>query len=382
MANISGPRLLRSGEFDELMALLDRSFSYERGGIAARYPHVYDPEQPKRHAVITVDGDIVSHAACIPETLVLDGGAEVACAGIGGVATAKPHRDNGYMSQLLEFWLDWMDDEGVLLSELGGDRTRYGHFGWERTAPEVVYTLTERSMGSVSPAGDVSVYDGDGSDLEALQRLHASRTPRVDRDAATAAAIYGQRGLDTLLYREDGTCQAYVCLSREQRRRTIREFGGGAEGIRAILGYCLRWWDAERFTVYVNSTDPRNTLFEELASSWRVQPSRLLNVRNLPALLDAYEHSLSRTWEHRGNGGSEQLVLGVADDDRAVRLTCNAEGLSVIPVEEDPTVALDRMAAARLCFGGPGRMHHLRTDHPVLDTIFPLDFAIWPSERV
>ncbi|MCL7417570.1 MAG: GNAT family N-acetyltransferase, partial [Halalkalicoccus sp.] len=120
MATESEPRLLRSDEFDELTALLDRCFAYERGGMAARFPFVYDPERPERHAVVEVDGEIVSHAACIPESLLVGAGATVDCCGIGGVATAKPHRGDGYMSALLEFWLDRIDADDVSLTELGG----------------------------------------------------------------------------------------------------------------------------------------------------------------------------------------------------------------------------------------------------------------------
>lgn len=148
-----------------------------RRGEAACLPFVYDREQPERHAVITADGDIVSHTACVPETLSIGEDATVECDGIGGMAIAKPHRGNGYMSRLLQFWLERMAANDVPPSELSGNRERYGHFGWERAGREIVYSVTERSATDASIDGDVRIYDGAEPDLESIRLLHGRTAP-------------------------------------------------------------------------------------------------------------------------------------------------------------------------------------------------------------
>jgi predicted acetyltransferase len=147
MSDADSPRLACDDEFSEILELCDRCFRKERGGMAARVPFAYDPDCPEHHAVIRQDGRVVAHAAAVPQTLAV-GGSEVACPGIGGIATDPRYRGNGHMSALLEFWLDELD---APLVELGGDRQRYGHFGWENGGREFRYRISHRSLPDSTP---------------------------------------------------------------------------------------------------------------------------------------------------------------------------------------------------------------------------------------
>lgn len=382
MTEIRGPRLLEPDEFDELMAMLDRCFAYERGGMAAHLPFVYDRERPERHAVITVDGDVVSHAARVPETLSIGEDATVECGGIGGVATAKPHRGNGYMSQLLEFWLERMAANDLPLSELGGNRERYGHFGWERAGREVAYSITERSAPDASIDADVGIYDGAESDLESIRRLRRREPLRIERGRELARTVYGRRDLETLLYRDDGEVRAYLCLSRGSRERSIREFGGDSDGVEALLAHLFEWYDVESATAYVHPNHARNDLFGRISSRWRTRPPRLLNVRDLPALLEAYADPLDRRWKRRAFAAEGDLVLAIEGDGDAVRLAHDRDGIAIEPCDAEPDLSLDRRAMTRLLFGGDGRAEVTKGRHPVLRALLPLEYYVWHTEYV
>lgn len=383
MSAKSGPRLLRPGEFEELTALLDRCFAFERGGMAARLPFVYDPDRPERHAVVEVDGEIVSHVACVPESLVIGTDATIDCCGIGGVATAKPHRGNGYMSELLEFWLDRLDADGVPLAELGGDRQRYGRFGWERAGRELVYTITSRSAPEPTLDGAVAVYDGSAADFETIRRLHRRRSLRVDRDRRVARSVYDQRGLETILYRDEGgDLRAYVCLSREGRDGELREFGGDEAGIETLLSELFARIDLNALAVYAHPTHAHTELFERYAAKWRFRPPRLANVRDLPAVVTACADPLERRWTRRSIGWEGELTLGIESDGTAVRLTADSDRLTIEPVSAVPELAMDRREAARLLFGGNCRRGTIAEEYPLLDALFPLEYYVWPTERV
>lgn len=382
MPAINGPRLLESTEFDELMTVLDRCFSYERGGMAARFPYVYNPEYPERHAVMTINGEIVAHVACVPETLSIGDGNTVSCSGIGGVATAKPQRGNGYMSRLLEFWLDRTDEQEVPLVELGGDRKRYGRFGWELAGRDVIYTIDPGSVFAMSTEGDVSVYRGDEPTLRALRRLHRRDPLRIVRDGETARTIYDQRGLETLVYNDGEGAQAYLSFSRTGRRRSIREIGGDIEGIESLLAYLFERYDSETLSAYVHPTARYNELLGMVASRWRTQPSRLLNVRDLAVLTQAYAPILERRWNRCSSTAEGTITLGIDGDETAIRVAYGPGSLSVTPLESNPELVLDRRAMTRLLFGGEGRMNRLKSAYPVLDALFPIDYYVWYSERV
>ena len=383
MAAKSEPRLLRSGEFDELMALLDRCFAFERGGMAARLPFVYDPDRPERHAVIEIDGKIVSHAACVPESLSAGSETTISCGGIGGVATAKPHRGNGHMSALLEFWLDRLDADAVPLTELGGDRQRYGRFGWEPAGRELVYTITPRSAPETSGGGEIARFDGSDADLEAIHRLHRADSLRVERDRTTARSVYGQRGLETLVHRnERGEVRAYICLSCESRDRTLQEFGGDAAGLKVLLSALFERVDVNGVTTYMHPAHPHAKLFEEYSAKWRLRPQRSLNVRDLPAVVTAWANPLEQRWNRRPIACEADLTLGIEGDETAVRLASNRDRLTVETVSDEPALVIDRRDAARLLFGGNGRQERLSDEYPILETLFPLEYYIWPTERV
>lgn len=383
MSAKSGPRLLRTGEFEELTALLDRCFAFERGGMAARLPFVYDPDLPERHAVVEVDGEIVSHAACVPESLAVGADATIDCCGIGGVATAKPHRGNGYMSALLEFWLDRLDADGVPLVELGGDRQRYGRFGWEPAGRELVYTITPRSAPEGSFDGELVVADGSDDVLESVRQLHRAHSLRIHRDRETARLVYGQRGLETFLYRDaSGDPRAYGCLSREQRDRELREFGGDAVGMEALLSALFGRIDMDTLTVFAHPSHPRAELFENHASKWRLRPPRLLNVRDLPAVVGAYAGLLRRRWERDSIACEGDLTLGIDGDETAVRLTWEPNRLDIEVVADDPSLLVDRREAARLLFGGNCRRERLADEYRILDALFPLECYLWHTQHV
>lgn len=379
----SGPRLMRSDEFEELTALLDRCFAFERGGMAARLPFVYDPDRPERHAVVEVGGDIVSHAACVPETLAVGDRTTVDCRGIGGVATAKPHRGNGHMSALLEFWLDRIDADGVPLVELGGDRQRYARFGWEPAGRELVYTITPRSAPETSESGEIARFDGSDAEREAIRRIHRADSLRVERDGATARSIYGQRGLETLCYRDESDAvRAYVCLSRESRDRELREFGGDAPALEALLAALFTRTDVNALTAYAHPTNPRTELLEKYSARWRLRPPRSMNVRDLPAVVTAYAGPLERRWERRSIARETDLTLGIEGDETAVRLASDRDRLTVETVSDEPSLSIDRRDAPRLLFGGNGRRERLADEYPILEALFPLEYYVWHAERV
>ncbi|MCL7417736.1 MAG: hypothetical protein M8354_07855, partial [Halalkalicoccus sp.] len=269
------------------------------------------------------------------------------------------------------------------LTELGGDRQRYGHFGWEPAGRELVYTITPRSAPETDNDGKIESIDEAGDDLETIRRLHRADLLRVERAGPTARSIYGQRGLETLIYRaESNEIRAYVCLSRESRDRTLREFGGDAAGIEILLSTLFERADLTALTAYAHPTHPRARLLQRYSTKWRLSPQRLLNVRDLPAVVTAYASPLERQWERRSDTFEADLTLGIEGDETAVHLAVDRDQLTVETVTDEPALSMGRRDAARLLFGGNGRRERFVDEHPILEALFPLDYYIWPDERV
>lgn len=383
-AGTTGPRLIEPGEFDEVLALVDRCFNHSPGGMRESNPHVYDPDHPERHAVICRNGEIVSHVACIPTTFVIDD-RSVAAWGVSGVATDPRHTGNGNMDELVSFWLDRMDDANVALSQLWGDRVRYGRYGWETAGREYGYRITSRSFSDrPEPDGFVKRYDGRDSNLSLIRALHADERHRVARDEQRHRAVLGQRGLETLLYTEDSH-EAYLSFGSSGRERTVKEIGGDPRGVRVLLSHLFRAYFTSEVTVFVRPHDPRTEMLTELSVDWTTYTTKKFNIRRLAPVLDAFAGQMARRWSQSGcnEGADGDLTLRI-DDEAGARLSWTSDSVAVetLDGDADADIVLDRREMARLLFGFDGQRRTLDVDESFLEAVLPLDFHVPRSEWV
>ncbi|WP_162994079.1 GNAT family N-acetyltransferase [Halalkalicoccus subterraneus] len=394
--SFDGPRLARPDEFRETMALTNRCFGFEPGGLEERMPHCFDPAHPERHAIIEANGSIVSHVACVPAEL-WAGDAYVECGGIAGVATDPDHRGNGYMHRLLAFWLDQLDDRGVPLAELEGDRVRYGRYGWENAGRENCYRVTKRSFTAAFGEGyadfEAVRHFRPRTDLAVVQRIHESERYRVGRDRRRYKRLLEQAGLETLVY--DAVRPAYLCY-RGDGPVSILEFGGSRDGVTALLARVLDV-TADDIVVYTHPRHPLTGFFRTVATSWSQRPHRKLNVLDLPATLAAYRPLLEERWSNTVEAfGSTvgDLTLEMVDptgrsvdtmaatDRQSATIAYDASGVSVERTDRDPDVSLGRWETVDLLFGSQDVLRSIKRSEPFLDAIFPVEFYFWRTETI
>ncbi|MFC7215863.1 GNAT family N-acetyltransferase [Saliphagus sp. GCM10025334] len=391
MTDANGPRLATPEEFSEMMGLLDRYFAYERGGMQASLPFAYDPEHVDHHAIIVEDDRIVSHIGAVPQTLSTGvDGKTVECWGIGGVATDRRYRGNGYMSELLEFWFDRMVNENVPLSDLSGNRQRYAHFGYENVGTECQYKLTERSFDGDATTSDAVVgYDAD-THLETLHEIHEAEPYRVVRDLDGTRTVLGQRDLETFVYGGNGigaggndntNGPAYLSLTRTSRSRTIEEFGGSKRGLETLLGHVLALLDLNELTARVPPWHPLESVVSRHSRFWTARPHRKFRINDLQAVLEAFEGQFERRWLESGRSDEESVELAIAGE-QSVRIGYGPDGVSVESGREEPDVECERTTMSSLLFGMHDRCAHLRAGDPLLETALPLRFFVWASEHV
>jgi predicted N-acetyltransferase YhbS len=384
MNSIDGPRLARQEEISGLLELVDRTFDYGQGGMAAHLPDAYGDPTPEHHAVIRREGTIVAHAGCFPRTLVIDG-RELPTREIGGVATDKRYRGDGYMSSLIEFWLSRMDHEGVGLSNLGGDRQRYDRFGWETTGRECAYDITERSFTKPDEEdGNCRFYAGDAADVEAVERLHSTERLRVRRDRERYATLLNQRGYRTLLYEgSDGEAYLTVSDSRTPSRfagdgRVVVEYGGTETGVTALLGHVISIYDQSSLTLYAHPSHPMTQMFIDQSNDWRLLTHRMVNIHDLETVLSGFTEQVSSRWRAAPTTANGAVTLAM-EDGRTVMLSYDADSVTVEATEEPADIRLDRREMTRLLFGFGERQTSGQQD-PLLQSVLPLDFYLWRSE--
>lgn len=385
MRNEPTPRLAKEEDYPEILALLDRVFNYGTGGMAAHIPNWFDESHPEIYAVIERDGHVVSTIGCLPQTFVVGGG-EVEWYGIGNVATDAAYRGNGYMTELLEFWLEHLQENEIPLAELGGDTKRYNRFGWENAGREYTYSLSERTFPERSPTCQVRRYQGTNVDIDQIMRMHESEMCRVKRTREGYRELFDQHGLTTLLCTGEAG-EAYLSFNQEapsgrysthNHQRIVPEFGGTVDGLHALFDHLWNNYGFSWLGVPVHSSHPRNEYLRDVSTNWTLSPHRMVNILDLAGALDGFIPQMSDSWD--GTDGS--VTLEITDsDDPPVTISYSATEASV---EESPSgepdIALDRLEMTQFLFGFPDVYPQLRSQDPFLSEVLPLDFYIWRIE--
>lgn len=379
-----GPRLATRDDFPGILDLVDRCFGHSAGGMAAEWCHVYDEDRPERHGVVRENGRVVSHISVVEDELVVGDGT-LRCWGITGVATDPRYRGQGHMSALMDFWTDRMDEEDVPFAKLGGDRQRYGRWGWERAGREHRYRVTPRYLDR-EPATDIDVerYDGAPSSLDLLDELYRTKRYRVERDRPRWRTRLDRVQFDTLLARGPDVA-AYLVFSRTRRNRstaTVSEVAGDERAVRALFGYLFDAYDRDTIQVNAHARDPLTPFLSrpDVSGSWHVRPNRMVSIRRLPAVLRAYRSELERQYATADVPPGE-VTLGIDGDERSVALGWDGETVTVEARDTEPTITLDRMAMTRGLFGDPATVPAIGTNDR-LAPVLPLPYYVPLLDRV
>ncbi len=139
---------LGTADWDEGLAFINGVFFADGSkDFSTLLPSIYQPTDEfmaYNHAV-REDGSIRAVVGLFP----LDwqvGDARLTIGGIGGVSTHPSVRGKGYMKLLMNHCVEHMKSEGMQLSWLGGQRQRYGYFGYEKCGLQLRISLTAANV--------------------------------------------------------------------------------------------------------------------------------------------------------------------------------------------------------------------------------------------
>jgi GNAT superfamily N-acetyltransferase len=181
----------KASEFDEIIDFIDFVFSKSNcpHDFPSMYPNLYrrTDESMKNMINLREDGVIKASVLCYPRTLVI-GGEKLNVYGIGSVATHPRERGRGFMSTLMNYTVEEMKKEGVHLSNLGGRRSRYNHFGYEITGNCYYAELSLDSLRTAKPEFSQDRYAfkaltyGDREIVEACKKIYDDKPVHYEYD--------------------------------------------------------------------------------------------------------------------------------------------------------------------------------------------------------
>lgn len=107
------------------------------------YKEQYKPAY--NNLIIAEDGDIKAAVGCFPSKVNV-AGKELRILGIGNVAVARDSRSKGYMIELMNDSIEIMKNEDYDYSLLGGQRQRYGFFGYDPIGSEYRFLINSGNI--------------------------------------------------------------------------------------------------------------------------------------------------------------------------------------------------------------------------------------------
>jgi len=387
---MQGPLRATVADFDSVVELADTCFVRDAklGGMLARWPHCYIKRPDKlRNCLIMKDGgQIVAMVEYVDQTLVVDGG-RLKLAGISAVATHPDHRGKGLMTELLAQCIRFMEEEGYVLSDLGGDTQRYRRFGWENGGRRWGFHLSRRSVGECDPpAGwDVAKYAGSEGEIDFVKSIHEAEPMRVARTDELYRLLLGRKGWQAWLAEGPDGSRAYMAVQADDAKHpSASEVGGDAAGMHAIVNHLMRKQGAESLGASMPWRHALNETFFKLSTSWQVAPLRMLRINDLAGVLEGFLPQLRSRYQQLEIKGDRALSLAMSGTDQRVKLVFSDNDVTVERDSVSDALELDRHQMVRFLFGpgSPGTEIPLPPDARFLDLLLPLDFHVWRLEGV
>lgn len=205
-------------DFDEAIAHL--SLVFNDPNFAELVPALYQPTDVhmRNNLAIRRNGRIAAIVGVFPIDWVV-GDERLKVAGIGGVSVRPEFRGQGLMRMLMDAAMDEIKHGGFHAACLGGNRRRYGHWGFEKAGVEATFVVTANSLepaGCTPPVVAINAIESRfalASDMPALhaisrkQPIHCSRTPH-----AFALHLFNWRRQPIVAVTPEGRVSGYCCF--------------------------------------------------------------------------------------------------------------------------------------------------------------------------
>ncbi|HOX38808.1 MAG TPA: GNAT family N-acetyltransferase [Candidatus Brocadiia bacterium] len=379
---MEGPRRAKLSEYDQLIPTLNRCFRTEdtppEDTMLPQYYHIYGNRREACHnAFVMVEAGRVCGVVGLFPIAIRTDEAVLKVGGIGGVCSIPEFRGRGLMSAQLNNIIQVMREEKYDVSVLGGDRYRYGNYGWENWGRNYNFNLSARRV-TDKPTDGVKIRKlerGDGT-LPKLKKAQAGLRCRAIRSHSYWTRLFERTVLQAWTATGPGGSFGYVIASRKGENRGIHEFAGDPARVDDIMLHLLRNEGCDSLSVsHPAWGSPYMPTLIRRSSGWSVSALGMLRVINFRAVIEKYLPVIERTAAEKGVKGKVSFTL--KDTGDAFTLNVGKQ-CGISESKGGVALELDARESARLLFG----MHPVEyaldvSAAPFLARIFPL--PLWFS---
>jgi len=345
---------LTANDFEEAMDFMNMVFgAHGPHDFANLLPALYQPTDELMKCIwaIRESGRIVAIVGSHPlEWKVLN--ATLNLSGIGGVSSHPKRRGKGYMQELMKHCVAEMHSNGVHASWLGGQRQRYGYYGYEKCGVTYEYNLSKNNLRHVFGKAKSNITfrpldQLDNTHLKGIADLHATNSIRRMRPINHFDTILRSwNNVPYIAIGSDGRMIGYIVASSD--KSSIVELTGVSEG-KPAFEIARAWTEQQPGSSVRFHLPPWHELLTPLgniAESYSIHNSGNWLILDWESTVDALLNArLSITKLNEG-----RVVIEIISQGRFA-LQIDSEGATCKKCEDDADISIDAAAAHRLLFG-------------------------------
>ena len=346
-------------DYAQLISFLDEVFFTEDDPETKRdflnlLPKLYKPENdPCYNNFIVKEGNAIKGAVGLFYNEVMAGGEKLRCGGIGNVAVAKDSRSKGYMIECMNMALDDMKASKADFGLLGGQRQRYGYFGFEPAGVRYDFSINlsnlRHCMGK-DTENELEVREVTANDKDVLAQIdeiikkepyYAIHPPEKMYDI-----LCSWRHKPYAAFK-DGVMKGFF----------TRDYGGGLADFKAVDAESINQMILAVFETVQDrsigfSVAPYDTdcldHFTKIAESCSIRHPECYTIINFANTVRGLLKVKAAT-EPITDGEIKLFIHGYAGDEK-IKISIKDGKVEVVSTEETPDLELDHFQAIRLLF--------------------------------
>jgi GNAT superfamily N-acetyltransferase len=336
----------------ETIAVCNAAFGFGPGhdmDFGRDWPYLWNDDRADNMWLCMAGDKIVGAAGAYPVTVRM-GGATFSAACVGQVATLPSWRGRGIFTRVMDA-ICADADATTDFTWLGGDRLRYGRWGWATGGRRNVFEISQRMLGDRAEADiDKPIRPVEATDVPRIYEQIAGHVDGIDYTLQefTQLVLQCARGV---------VCNDSWALCRNYGTLRIMEAHGELNDLVAIAARLSRQaveaGDLDG-VISVECSDSHDLLMQLARRHYRsavVNPVGMFRISNLHSYLTKAAAAATGLCP----GGSDELSIENTDSGQAVRIVCTDGQFKVSQGAGDNLWRADRLTISEALFGAISR---------------------------
>lgn len=369
----------READFCELTAFLDRAFGLPENFFRLGLGHIYQPAESPHNWLIRDNAKLVGVFGLFPMTYRI-GETVLNAWGVGGVSADPECRGQGIMTTFLEAAQLELRKRGCDISWLGGNRERYGRFGWEQAGFRRWSKIDRHSPISASP-DQARLVDPREHEAE-IDRIFQSMPLRTDRSLEMLRRHFDRPRFKWWL------AEGAYAVQRANYAWDVPEICGSAQGTEQLLAALRHSCDEPLNVQTPNDDHPCSRTVQRLASTATNGQMGALKIVNLASTLQKLIPVMQKNLHPlRAESAFNLVMLDPLPGDlgfvQIINIVVNGgEVLIKSGTGRGPTLTLDRREMSALIFGRWGDALAIPSGFALLRHLFPAPLYSYELDQV